>query len=192
MARTKTISDADLLEVARQVFVEAGIGASTKAIARRAGVSEGVLFQRFRTKEDLFFAAMVPPVADLSAIFEQHTVTGLELLEQITFAMLNYFRSALPVLVPLMSHPVFRFEDFARQQADSPLVTLRRELMQFMLKQKNGGRIGPVDPGAAALVIWSTAQTVAFFEQLGAHDGKLPDEIVTAAIACLWTGMKPQ
>ncbi|HEY3835379.1 MAG TPA: helix-turn-helix domain-containing protein, partial [Bryobacteraceae bacterium] len=65
MGRNKTVSDEDLLGIARETFVEKGFAASTREIARRAGVSEGVLFQRFATKEDLFFAAMIPPAADV-------------------------------------------------------------------------------------------------------------------------------
>jgi hypothetical protein len=105
--------------------------------------------------------------------------------------MVTYFRATLPVLIPLMSHPSFKFEDFARRQPDSPLVTLRRELMAFMIKEKREGRIGGVDPGAAALVVWSTANTIAFFERLGAHDGEMPASIIRAAVQCLWSGMSP-
>ena len=191
MARTKTISDVDLLEVARQTFVEIGFSASSKEIARRAGVSEGVLFQRFSTKEEIFFAAMTPPPLDLNDIFEHPKLRGQALFEKITFAMVDYFRTLMPVLIPLMSHPSFRFEDFAKRQPDSPLVTLRRQLIEFMIREKRDGRIGAVDPGAASLVIWSTAHTVAFFERLGAHDGVMPAAIIRASVQCLWTGMKP-
>ena len=54
MGRKKTLSDEELLEVARQEFLTNGIGASTKSIAQKAGISEGVIFQRFHTKEELF------------------------------------------------------------------------------------------------------------------------------------------
>ena len=192
MARTKTISDSELLAVARSVFVESGFGASSKDIARRAGVSEGVLFQRFSTKEELFFAAMTPPPGDLNSIFEHPGAHGLPLLEKITFAMLDYFRTLMPVLIPLMSHPSFVFEEFARRQPDSPLATLRRQLMELMMREKKAGRIAHVDAGAAALLLWSTANTVAFFEQLGAHDGVMDDAIVRAAVKCIWTGMRPK
>ncbi|HME06622.1 MAG TPA: TetR/AcrR family transcriptional regulator [Bryobacteraceae bacterium] len=192
MARKKTISDAELLEIARSVFVEAGFGASSKEIARRAGVSEGVLFQRFSTKEELFFAAMTPPVADVSRMLNHPGATGQRLLEKITFAMLEYFRLLMPVLIPVMTHPSFVFEEFARRQPDSALVVLRRQLMEFMIREQRAARIGPVDPGAAALVVWSTAQTIAFFERLGAHDGAMGDAIVRAAVECLWKGMKPE
>ena len=192
MARTKTISDEDLLTVARTVFVKDGIAASSKDIARRAGVSEGVLFQRFSTKEELFFAAMTTPPLDLHRVFEHPGTQGQALLEKITFALVDYFRELLPVLIPLMSHPSFRFEDFAHRQPDSPLVVLRRQLLAFMIREKYAGRIGAVDPSAAALVMWSTAHSVAFFEQLGAQDGEMPAAIIRASVQCFWGGMKPE
>ncbi|EKE96356.1 helix-turn-helix transcriptional regulator [Tolypothrix sp. LEGE 11397] len=34
------------------------MNASTRDIAKKAGISEAVIYQRFGTKEDLFFAAM--------------------------------------------------------------------------------------------------------------------------------------
>src|SRR5262249_19293646 len=86
MGRVKTVSDAKLLEVARRAFVKEGFSASTKTIARRAGVSEGVLFQRFTTKQDLFFAAMIPPPADLNEIFHHPNATGFDLFAQITLS----------------------------------------------------------------------------------------------------------
>ncbi len=191
MGRKKTISDAELLDAARRAFVQEGFGASTKQIARGAGVSEGVIFQRFTTKEDLFFAAMIPPPADLNRLFHHPRSKGLALLERITLSMIDYFRSTLPVFIPLMSHPSFRFEEFARRHPDSPMVTLRRRLVQFVVEEQRAGRIGAVDPGAAALLVWSTAHSVAFFELLGAHGGRFDPRIIRATVRCLWTGLAP-
>jgi AcrR family transcriptional regulator len=192
VGRNKTVSDEDLLGVARETFVEKGFAASTREIARRAGVSEGVLFQRFATKEDLFFAAMIPPAADVHQLFNHPRAQGCELLEKITFAMIDYFRATLPVLIPLMSHPAFSFEVFSERHPDSPMFELRREITQFMMRQKAAGSIGDVDPGAAALVVWSTAHTVVFFERLGAHYGRFGDEIVRKTVRCFWDGLAPR
>jgi AcrR family transcriptional regulator len=191
MGRNKTIPDAELLEIARLVFLEKGLGASTKEIARRAGVSEGVIFQRFTTKEDLFFAAMIPPPADLARLFHHPRSKGRALLEKITLAMLDYFRSTLPVFLSLMSHPSFRFEEFALRHPDSPMVTLRLHLVNFVVQEQRAGRIGAVDPRGAALLIWATAHMIAFFEQLGAHGGRFDPAIVRAAVECLWEGFAP-
>jgi len=140
MARTKSISDQVLLRAARDVFVKGGFAASTKSIARRAGVSEGVLFQRFSTKEELFFAAMIPPAADLSGLFRKRHKDGYKAFSAVTLAMLDYFRATLPVLITLIAHPSFRFEEFASRHPDSPLVTLRRQITHFMLEERLAGR----------------------------------------------------
>ena len=58
MPRPTVIRDDAILLAARQVFLRHGYQAGTAAIARRAGVSEGTIFKRFRTKHALFLAAM--------------------------------------------------------------------------------------------------------------------------------------
>jgi hypothetical protein len=103
--------------------------------------------------------------------------------------MLDYFRATLHVLITLISHPSFRFEDFARKHPDWPMVTLRRDMGHFMVEEQRAGRIGPVNPGAAALVAWSTAHTIAFFEHMGAHGGKFDRRIIRATLECAWHGL---
>lgn len=58
MARPQKYDDEKLLNAAAEVFLEEGPAARTASIAKRAGVSEGILFKRFKTKEALFEAAM--------------------------------------------------------------------------------------------------------------------------------------
>ena len=137
MGRKKTITDEELLNVAREAFLIEGIGASTKSIARKAGISEGVIFQRFTTKEELFFAAMTPPPVDVNKILQHPGAEGYELIEKITLAMLDYSRIMLPVMTPLSTHPSFQFEEFAQRNPNSPLFTLRRELTEFGLRCAN-------------------------------------------------------
>jgi AcrR family transcriptional regulator len=59
MSRPRRYTDEEILKVAAEVFLEQGASATTALIARRAGVSEGILFKRFKTKEALFEAALV-------------------------------------------------------------------------------------------------------------------------------------
>src|SRR6266404_655376 len=180
MGRTKTVSDTELLDAARRVFVEEGFAASTRAIARSAGVSE-----------DVIFAAMIPPPVDLNRLLHHPRSKGRGLVEKVTLSLIQYFRATLPVFIPLMSHPSFRFEEFARRHPDSPMVTLRRHLVEFVVQQQRAGRIGAVDPGAAALLMWSTAHSIAFFEHLGAHGGQFDPRIIRATIQGLWNGLAP-
>lgn len=58
MARPITIQTDRILEAARRVFMKHGYRASTASIAKAAGVSEGSLFKHFKTKVNLFLAAL--------------------------------------------------------------------------------------------------------------------------------------
>jgi AcrR family transcriptional regulator len=191
MGRRKTISNEDVLASARQVFVERGFAGTTKEIARRAGVSEALLFQRYPTKADLFFAAMALPAVDLQAPFEKPAADARQQTACITAALVDYFRDSMPVLIPLLSYPGFEFEAFARRHPGSPLDALRRGLMAFFARERGAGRIGPVDPGSAALLVFALAQSVAFFERMGAHDGRMPDIVLEQTIETLWRALAP-
>ena len=65
--RPPSIREADLLDAARDVFREEGHTATTAKIAKRAGVSEGILFYRYKSKEALLAAVIhretQPPAA---------------------------------------------------------------------------------------------------------------------------------
>ena len=58
MPRPVSIQDEVILSAARELFLERGIDVATSEIAARAGVSQGIIFKRFRTKQALFNAAM--------------------------------------------------------------------------------------------------------------------------------------
>jgi AcrR family transcriptional regulator len=110
--RPPSIDSQHLLEVAREVFLERGIRATTLEVAKRAGVSEGAVFHRFKSKEGLFSAAMnfdreEAPNLLLKALGE---VEGLELrdaLVQLSTAVLDVGRVALPIMMMSWSNPEF-------------------------------------------------------------------------------------
>lgn len=58
MARPVSIQPDAILAAARRVFMTHGYKASTLLIARAAGVSEGTLFKHYKSKCNLFLAAM--------------------------------------------------------------------------------------------------------------------------------------
>ena len=58
MPRPVSIHDDAILKAAREVFLERGWDATTSEIATRAGVSHGIIFKRFKTKQALFHSAM--------------------------------------------------------------------------------------------------------------------------------------
>jgi AcrR family transcriptional regulator len=108
--RPPSIDSERLLAVAREVFLERGIRATTLDVAERAGVSEGVLFHRFKSKEGLFSAAMDfdgerAPQTVLGAI---EAIDGLEVRDgvvQLATKLLEVGRVALPILMMSWSNP---------------------------------------------------------------------------------------
>jgi AcrR family transcriptional regulator len=58
-----------ILEAARQEFTAAGAvaGTTTKMIARRAGVSEAIIYRHWESKEDLYLEAVVEPLREIVA-----------------------------------------------------------------------------------------------------------------------------
>jgi AcrR family transcriptional regulator len=58
MGRPITIAEETILTAARELFLKRGLRTTIVDIATRAGVSPGIIFKRYETKEALFSAAM--------------------------------------------------------------------------------------------------------------------------------------
>lgn len=190
MARKRRLEDEDLLSIARQQFVAEGFGASTRTIAQLAGVSEGVLFQRFRTKAELFFAAMVPPGPDLHAILSARPADDDPAVrfEQVAGRVLTYFREIMPVLLPLVTHPDFSYERFVERYPESPPNRLVTGLQQWLTTLEVRGTLAPGSAGATALALVSAMTGVALFERMGAHGGAFAPEVLRQTVGVIWAG----
>lgn len=108
--RPPVISTERLLEVARGVFLEFGIRATTLEVASRAGIAEGTIFSRFKSKGDLFRAAMqFDPDEALAFVERLPSLAGQPDLRKtlVDFAedFLRMGRVALPVMMMSWSNP---------------------------------------------------------------------------------------
>jgi len=136
------------------VFLERGIRATTLEVAERAGVSEGVLFHRFKSKEGLFSAAMdfdrdEAPRRVLKAIEE---LEGLEVREgmiRLATTLVEVGRVALPIMMMSWSNP---------QPCAVPLFDKKRSKFGEILKtlggyfeqQMQNGKLRQMDPEVLA------------------------------------------
>ena len=105
------ISNERLLEVAREVFLERGVRATTAEVAERAGVSEGTVFHRFRSKDALFHQAMHFDIDELPQLMASalEGLEELEIREAMVLAatrLLDVARVALPLVMMTWSNPV--------------------------------------------------------------------------------------
>lgn len=192
MGRHKIIEDDELLARARDIFVKEGINVSSRKIAEQIGISSSVLFQRFGSKEELFFAAMTPPAPDMSAVLEKAVRRGhiVDQLEQISVGLVDYYRKVVPVLVPLATHPSFRFDAFRKRHPNSPLEKLTVELISTLEEKRQKGEIECPDVGMLAFHLLAAAHTIAMFEWIGVHES-FDVAMVRKLVQVLWRGVAP-
>jgi AcrR family transcriptional regulator len=100
--RPPSIREEDLLDAARDVFREEGLAATTAKIAKKAGVSEGILFYRYKSKEALLAAVIhreTQPSESLRSIAKKAGQKSVEQnLEAIIEAILDTVCRAYPFL----------------------------------------------------------------------------------------------
>lgn len=106
MGRPKTIEDDALLDIARRVFREHGHTATTQHVAQAAGISEAILYKRFKTKDALFFAALNQPAPDLSPLLDIDATLGPRAYLAIFAARTkDHFRQVIPSIISVAAHP---------------------------------------------------------------------------------------
>jgi AcrR family transcriptional regulator len=191
MPRNKTISDDEILAVARTLFLKEGVNASTRDIAKQVGISEAVIYQRFGTKENFFFAAMKLPEARLNAIFCIQIGEGniVENLERVSVQIIEYFREVMPVFLTLISHPSFNMQTFL-QQHSVPAMQLSEKLTDYLAGELKLGRVRKGNIAVAIDILLSYLHNIALYETIGAPKTKV-NCAVTDAIAVLWNGLAP-
>lgn len=171
MARPKSIDDEDILEAAREVFLEDGIQATTAEIARRADISEGTIYRRFSTKHELFVAAMDIPdppkwLRTLQAIDEDDDLG--DALERVSLEAIEFFEEIIPkinmVLCNLGEQQLFDSE------RDAPPLRALEPTTRFFERQCHRGRIRDCNAEIAARMFLGSLFHFAFSEVTGIND----------------------
>lgn len=152
--RPPSIDSEALLRVAREVFLELGFRATTQEVAERAGISEGSLFHRFKTKESLFRAAMNLPeeaVPDLllNVVEKLHGMELREALIELASATLEIGKVGIPLMMMSWSNP----NSCGATPYDKNRARFReviKRLAGYFESQMQAGRLREVDPEIVA------------------------------------------
>lgn len=193
MGRPKTVVDEELLKHARDVFLENGAFGSTKEIARRAGISEATLFQRYPTKAALFLAALVPPTVDVNAIVFAPTADAhpQQSLVEIGRRMLSYFETLIPTVMHLMTHPSLSMSDVTSHFDEMPEHALIDALATYLREQEAKGLLQVKDPLAVASLLVSAVHSLAVFELMEIHGGQDMEHAIAPFVEAIWNGLRP-
>jgi AcrR family transcriptional regulator len=190
MGRQKTISDEDVLHIARGIFRARGHTATTREIAQAAGISEAVLYQRFGSKDQLFFAAMHPRGPDVELLLgpADPPDDARAYLRAAVVRMGEHFAEVIPLALRVMTHPSFDPTDLARPRTGGP-PSLVDGLAGRLSSLARRGRITAPSPAVAARLLVSLAHDWALGRALGMSSRGVRE--LKEMVDVLWEGLRP-
>jgi AcrR family transcriptional regulator len=192
MARPPTISNQQILDAAQVVFLEHGFAhASTVEIARRAGISEGSIFNRFPTKEALFDAAMdktVPPPLTLERYIGKGDIRVN--LVRITIQSIDFLGELLPSLMLRWSERDRARGSEACNQACKRPKRILHALTDFFAQEAALGRVRG-DPRIAARIFMGGVWNYCFLRTVAGDRSMSAKAFAHGLVTGLWQGIAP-
>jgi AcrR family transcriptional regulator len=180
-----------ILEAARRVIREKGlVRATTKEIARAAGVSEGALYVHFTNKEALFLNALgelrsgfIPLVRALPERAGRGTVR--ETLAEAARAALDFYADAIPMGASIFADPALlaRHRELLAQRHAGPQ-RANELLAAYLRAEQTLGRVrADADPETLAfLLLGAIYQRVYWQAFLGEDADQAADERFIASV----------
>ena|SRR5688572_6765991 len=198
MARPTVISDEKILEAARRVFLERGISATTAEVAREAGVAEGSLFKRWKTKQELFFAALAPDDEDPEWVRTLASRVGrgdlAQTLTEVGLQGIEFFRQLMPLIMMCWSNPSPSGLPAPLEGPNPKPVRIIKKIAGFFEAEMRAGRIARRDPEVVARAFVGGIQNFCFLELITRSRNELPlpaEMFIRGFVNLLWNGLQP-
>jgi AcrR family transcriptional regulator len=184
-----------LIATAERMIAEGGTaGLTVRAIAREAGVADGVLYNHFADKEELLGLALRAHVRSVEAglvpLPEPGSGTVEENLRTHIAHGLALHRGILPAVAGLAGRPEV-LERFAA--ASTPGEDWRDRLLGYLRAERELGRLAPGAPveAAAAMIVGICHEAVLSLMFTVGGDAGVPEPDVDAVVAVLLDGIRP-
>src|SRR4051794_28299447 len=190
MGRPKTISDEAVLRIARGIFREHGHTATTREVAQAVGISEAILYQRFGSKDALFFAAMHAQGPEIEQLLgpEDPPDDAREYLRTVLRRLGDYFSEVIPLALRVMMHPSFDPASLSRTRPGGP-AELREALAKRLASLARRKRLRVSDGAVLARLLLSLAHDWAL-QVAVAHGTIAPNgHRLEAYVDGLWEGL---
>jgi AcrR family transcriptional regulator len=196
MARPAHITEEQILSAAREVFLEKGIQATTAEVARRAGVAEGSIFKRFKTKHHLFVAALHIGEPEWFAFIDKRVGKGdpRQNLIDLGMEILDFFRQLMPLMMMGWANPSPSGLPEVLEGPNPPPLRFIKRMAGFFEAEMRAHRIRRHDPEVVARCFLGSLQNYVFFELLLKAQDELPlpaEMHVRGVVNLLWNGLVP-
>lgn len=193
MSRPRKISCEQIIETARRLFLEHGIGVSTAVIAKELGISEGLLFKRFPTKDELFFAAMCPPETTFDQFVESRAGQGdvRQNLRDLCDQVIAYLREVVPRMMLTFAHHCQPSLEWMKNQPSPPPLRLLRQIGRYLEVENKLGRISANHCQILARIILGSLHNYVFLETIGVNrQDPLPQHVfIHELVELVWKGI---
>ena len=139
-----------IIEAAREVFLEQGlIGARTRDITERAGITEPFFYRFFSSKEEIYDEAVLRPLHEVITDLKERAEAlaaepgeGRRGLEEVNAVLLEYMQRAAPFLAVVLFAELKKGKAFYQAEIYQQL----RDAIVEVLNRLSAGRMAEFDP----------------------------------------------
>ena len=192
MSRPVAINDDTIIKAARDIFLARGYQAGTAEIARRASVSEGSIFKRYKTKAALFQAAM--DVAGYEKAWESRLMSAVGTrdirltLETAGDDLLKRLQTILPRIVMVNANGT-TFAKACHGNQPPPPIRLIAILSRYFRAEMKAGRIRMTGPTIHAHAFVGALSHYVFCQTLFQYRAAEPRAYVRSLVETLLHGV---